>query len=149
MTKKTIHTFISDFYEQYKDHVSLYSDKENFELRLADEWASQGESPEEIEKRQELLLSHGPSFIYDEYIQAAGGPTFDDYMSSPSSFENLHDNPVFDLSSPFNAAYGTGTSAYEMATGTDLSNNSNWIWQTHLLIDRIIKIYKQRSLACY
>lgn len=101
------------------------ADKENFELRMADEWATQGDSPEEIRRRQELLASHGPSFVYDEYIHAVGGPTFDDYMSSPSSFESLNDIPIFDLSSPFNASYGTGTSAYEMATGTDLSNNSN------------------------
>lgn len=101
-------------YAAYKD---FQSDKDIFEKYMVDAWAQDCTTEEEIKRRQDLLLTSGHSAVFEEYVSPYSGISFDDYISNPTEFTNIFDNPIFDLSNPFNANYGTGHSAYELNVG--------------------------------
>lgn len=106
----------------YAASLDYEREKSEFLHYCVDNWAKEGDSPEEISRRQSLITSQGIEEVYSNF--SADMPSFSlenyfSHMHQTESFNNI--DPVYDLSNPFNASYGTGTSLNEITTGTDFS----------------------------
>lgn len=106
----------------YAASLDYEREKSEFQHYCVDNWAKEGDSPEEISRRQSLIMSQGVEEVYSNFSSEMPSFSMDNYFSNThsESFNNI--DPVYDLSNPFNASYGTGTSLNEITTGTDFSS---------------------------
>lgn len=103
-------------------------DKELFYANSADAWAQQGDTPEEIKRRQELIAKSGAATIFASQLFDNENYSFEDFLYTKDNNNTYSDDsssinsPIYDLNNPFNASYGNGTSNYEIMTGTNMSD---------------------------